>query len=129
MPGKFELISETEAASANRAARALDEFFAFLETADAIGQVVKSLKEEPACLLGDICREYNQTHQPVPDHRLNPVGYLGEAALKGMVSLGLITRQSGGSTAIYNYEPTVMGLEHYGKLKASGFFKRYPLEH
>ena len=89
----------------------------------------RTVKEEPAHLLGDICREYKKTGKPVPDYYLNPVGYLGDAALKATLSLVLITRQHGGSLSLYSYEPTPKGLEQYEKLKASGFYKRYPFEH
>lgn len=49
-------------------------------------QVLKSLKEEPAHLLGDICQEYQRTGQSVPDHRLHFVGYLGEATFESAIA-------------------------------------------
>ncbi|MFQ5996308.1 MAG: hypothetical protein ACE5KP_01615 [Dehalococcoidales bacterium] len=103
---------------------AVDDFYALLETTEVMQQVRKSLKEEPAHLLGDICREYQRTGQPVPDHRLRFVGYMGEAALKALLSASLISRQPGGRLSLYCYEPTPEGLEHYEKLKADGFYQR-----
>ena len=103
---------------------AIDDFATLLETTEVMKQVVKSLKEEPAHLLGDICREYQRTGQPVPDHRLHFVGYMGEAALKALLSAGLIRRQSGGRLSLYSYEPTPGGLEQYEKLKADGLYKK-----
>jgi len=103
---------------------AIDDFVALLETTEVMKQVLKSLKEEPAHLLGDVCREYQRTGQPVPDHRLHFVGYMGEAALKALLSAGLIRRQPGGRLSLYCYEPTPEGLEQYEKLKDSGFYKK-----
>lgn len=103
---------------------AIDDFSALLETTEVMQQVLRSLKEEPAHLLREICREYQRTGQPVPDHRLNPTGYLGEAAVKALLSARLINRQSGGTTSLYCYEPTPEGLEQYERLEADGFYKR-----
>jgi hypothetical protein len=103
---------------------AIDSFAALVENTDVMKQVVKSLKEEPAHLLGGICLEYQRTGQPVPDHRLHFVGYLGEAALKALLSAGLIKRQPGRKLSLYSYEPTPEGLEQYEKLKADGFYKK-----
>ena len=81
---------------------AIDDFSLLLETTEVMKQVLKSLKEEPAHLLGDICREYHRTGQSVPDHRLHFTGYLGEIALKALLSAGLIRRQSGGTESLYS---------------------------
>ncbi len=103
---------------------AIDDFAALLETTEVMKQVLKSLKEEPVHLLGNICREYERTGQPVPDHRLHFVGYLGEAAIKALLALGLIRQQSGGRLSLYSYEPTKEGLEQYERLKADGIYKK-----
>jgi hypothetical protein len=102
----------------------IDDFVSLLESTDVMKQVLKNLKEEPAHLLGNICREYQRTGQPVPDHRLPFVGYLGDAAVKALISAGLIKRQSGGLTSLYSYEPTPEGLGQYKKLKADGFYEK-----
>jgi hypothetical protein len=49
---------------------------------------------------------------------------LGEAALKALLSAGLIKRQPGRKLSLYSYEPTPEGLEQYEKLKADGFYKK-----
>lgn len=103
---------------------AIDEFAALLETTEVVKQLLKSLKEEPAHLLGDICQKYQKTGQSVPDHRLHFVGYMGEATLKALLSAELITRQPGGRMSLYAYEPTKEGLEQYERLKADGFIKK-----
>jgi len=103
---------------------AVNDFVALIETTEIMKQVLKSLKEEPAHLLGDICREHQRTGQAVPDHRLHFVGYLGEATLRALLSAGLIRRQPGGRLSLYCYEPTPEGLEQYEKLKADGFYKK-----
>jgi len=103
---------------------ALDDFTALLETTEVMKQVRRSMKEEPVQLLGEICRQYQTTGQPVPDHHLHFVGYLGEAALKALLSVGLIRRQPGGRLSLYSYEPTPQGLQQYDRLKAEGFYKK-----
>lgn len=103
---------------------AIDDFVTLLETTEVMKQVLKSLKEEPAHLLGDICREYQRTGQSMPDHHLQFVGYMSEAALKALLSAGLIRRQLGGRLSLYCYEPTSEGLAQYEKLKADNFYQR-----
>lgn len=102
---------------------ALDDFFALLEPTEVMQQVIRSLKEEPAHLLGDICREYERTGKPVPDHHLNLVGYLGEASLKALISAELVRQQPGGTLALYCYEPTAKGIKQCEELKAGGFYQ------
>ncbi len=102
----------------------VDDFAALLEATEVMKQVLKSLKEEPAHLLGDICREYQRTGQSVPDHHLHFVGYMGEATLKALLSAGLIRQQPGGRLSLYSYEPTPERLEQYERLKAGGFYKK-----
>jgi hypothetical protein len=80
-------------------------------------QVLKSLKEEPAHLLALIYREYEKTGRPVPDHRLYYVGYMGEAALKALMSAGMVIRHSGGGLALYAYEPTAEGKKQSERLR------------
>lgn len=103
---------------------AIDDFAFLLESTEVIKQALKSLKEEPAHLLGEICRDYHRTGQPVPDHRLQLTGYLGEAALKALLSAGLLKQHSGGTLSLYCYEPTLQGLEQYERLKSDSFYKK-----
>ena len=103
---------------------ALDDFTALLATTEVIKQVLKSLREEPALLLGHISREYERTGESVPDHRLLPGSFLGEDSLKALASAGLITKEVG-RHSVYSYEPTAVGREHYQKLEASGFYRDY----
>ena len=104
---------------------AIDEFAVLLESTEVMKQVLNSLKEEPAHLLGDICREYQRTGEAVPDHRLHITGYLGEASLKALLSIGLVRRQSGGRLSLYLYEPTTEGLKQYESLKTDSFYQKY----
>ncbi len=101
---------------------ALDRFSELIETTGVVREIRRSLREEPAHLLGEICREYEESGRPVPDHRLRFVGFMGEAALRAVMAAGLVSRQSGGRLSLYAYEPTPEGLEHYRRLKAEGFF-------
>ncbi len=101
----------------------LDDLVSLLEKTDNMKQVLKTLKEEPVYLLGEICREYKNVRVPVPDHRLNFAGFMGEAALKTLVAAGLIKRQPGGRLSVYCYEPTQEGLDYYERLLVEGFYK------
>ena len=103
---------------------AIDNFALLLESTEVMKQVLKSLKDEPAHLLGDICREYQITGKSVPDHRLQFKGYLGRDAVTALLSARMIKRQSEGTLSLYSYEPTSEGLAQYEMLKADGFYKR-----
>lgn len=104
---------------------AINDFARSLEDTEVMKQMIKDLKEEPARLLGNICHEYNRRgQQPVSDHNLQLVGHIGEAALKALLSAGLIRRQPGGAYALYLYEPTVEGLRQCERLEADGFYKK-----
>ena len=96
---------------------AIDDFATLLETTEVMKQVLKSLKEEPAA---PRISEYQQSGELVPDHRLHFFGYLGEASLRVLLSVGLIRRYPGGRLSLYSYEPTAEGLEQYERLKADG---------
>lgn len=89
---------------------ATDEFAALIEATEVMKQVLESVREEPAHLLELICREHTKTGLPVPDHRLYFVGCMGEAALKALISAGMVSRHSGGPLALYTYEPTADGI-------------------
>jgi hypothetical protein len=102
---------------------AIDDFAALLETTGPMQSLLKSIKEEPAQLLGDICREYLRTKQSVADHHLQMVGYLGESAALILIAAGLVTRQPGGSFALYAYQATEEGIKQYEKLRAGSFYK------
>ena len=65
---------------------AIDDFAALLDKTEVVKQVVESLREDPAHLLGSICGEYEKTGIPVPDHLLCFTGYIGEASLKALLS-------------------------------------------
>lgn len=103
---------------------AIDNFAVLLETTEVMKQILSSVKEEPAHLLGRICREYQRTGEAVPDHRLHFTDYLGEAALKALLSAGLIRQQSGGRLSPYLYEPNTEGLKQYESLKADSFYQK-----
>lgn len=101
-----------------------DDFFALLENTEPVREVLRSLKEEPARLLGDICVEYGRTGQPVPDHRLHLASYVREVGLKALLAAGLIKRETGGRLSLFSYEPTAEGLAQCERLKSAGFYER-----
>jgi hypothetical protein len=101
----------------------LDDFAALIEATEVMQQLARSLKEEPARLLGYICREYEKTGEPVPDHHLNLVGYLSEVSLRALILAGLVHQQVGGWSSLYRYEPTPEGTKQHEALKAIGFYR------
>ncbi|MFO7773661.1 MAG: hypothetical protein R6V59_06985 [Dehalococcoidia bacterium] len=103
---------------------AIDDFARLIEATDVAKHILSSLKEEPARRLGRICREYDRTGEPVPDHNVELYGFMGEAAVAALVSAGLIRRQPGGRTSLYCYEPTAEGMNQYEKLKADAFLPK-----
>ena len=89
------------------------DFVAVINKPETMQALLKSLEEEPAKLLGSICREYESTGKPVPDHHLHLSGYFGEAILRALVSADLITRNPGDRFALYSYKPTKAGINYY----------------
>lgn len=103
---------------------AFDEFAASLDDTDVMKHALRSLREEPAYLLRDMCRQCDRTGRPVPDHNLQPTGFGHETSLRALVSAGYARQLSGGTLAVYVYEPTAEGREQYANLKADGFYQR-----
>lgn len=101
---------------------AIDELANLLESTEVMRRTFQSLKEEPAHLMANICREYQNRGQPVPDHRLHLGGYITEASLKALLGAGMIRQESGGRVSIYAYQPTKKGLEQHERLKADGYY-------
>jgi hypothetical protein len=89
------------------------DFVAVINKTEAMQALLKSLEEEPAKLLGSICKEYESTGKSVPDHHLHLSGYFGEAVLRALVSADLITRDPGDRFALYTYKPTRAGIDYY----------------
>jgi len=91
---------------------AFEDFIAEIKKTETMQALFRSLEEEPAKLLGHICREYETTGKAVPDHHLHLAGYFGEAMLRALVSANLVTKEPGGFS-LYAYEPTEKGLNYY----------------
>lgn len=104
--------------------KAYQDFITLIKKTEPMQQMLRSLEEEPARLLGRICQEYEKTGQPVPDHHLHPSGYIGEVALRALISAGLLRSEAGGKFALYQYQPTEKGLEQYKSLISSGFYQK-----
>ncbi len=107
----------------NQKAVPLEDFLSLLGKTEIMRQVEKSLREEPAQILGVICKGYESTGQPVPDYRLHLSGYIGEVSLKALLSAGLVKQQSGGRVSIYTYSPSEEGLKVYQSLKKASITK------
>jgi hypothetical protein len=93
-------------------------FVAAINKTETMQALLNSLQEEPAKLLGSICKEYESTGKPVPDHHLHLSGYFGEAILRALVSADLVARNPGDRFALYSYKPTEAGINYYRELLA-----------
>ncbi len=91
----------------------LEDFTALIKQTETMQALMQSLVEEPVKLLSTICREYEMSNNPVPDHHFNLTGYFSEAVLRTLLSANLIIRETGGSISLYVYKPTEEGLKYY----------------
>jgi hypothetical protein len=95
---------------------AYEDFVQTINQTEVMRQALAGLQEEPGKLLRVICKEYEASNEPVSDHHFHLSGYLGEIALRALLSAGLIERQSGERSSIFCYKPTPAGMEHYKRL-------------
>lgn len=103
---------------------AYQDFVTMIGKTDAMQQFRKTMDEEPAKLLGKICKEYEKTNTPVPDHHIHLPSYIGDVAIKALISAKLLTLSDGGRISLYQYEPTEEGLTYYRALKLAGFYNK-----
>ncbi len=89
-----------------------EDFVIEIKKTKTMQALFQSLEEEPAKLLGAICRKYETTGKAVPDHHLLLTGYFGEAMLRALVSANLVTKELG-EFSLYMYKPTETGLNYY----------------
>lgn len=98
------------------AGHAYEEFLQIVRQTEVMQQVLTDFEEEPARLLISICKNYEVSRELVPDHHFHPSGYVGQVALRALVSAGLVERQAGDRFSLYRYKPTPAGMEYYVKL-------------
>ena len=96
--------------------RATEEFLQKIRETDAMQTLVRSLDEEPAALLDSICRRYEATGRPVPDHYLQLTGFFAETMLKVLSKAALVECRSGERDALLVYEPTAEGLDLWRRM-------------
>jgi len=87
---------------------------------DTMQELVRSLDEEPWRLLSGICRRYEATGRPVPDHYLQLTGFFGETMLRVLSQANLVECRSGGRESLLVYEPTAEGLQLWRSSGAGG---------
>ena len=92
---------------------AFEDFIDVIKKTQTMQELLKSLEEEPAKLLGSICREYEKSNKAVPDHHLHLSGYFGEAMLRALLSANLVTKEVEDRFSLYGYKPTEAGLKYY----------------
>lgn len=100
---------------------AYEDLIERLRQTDVMQQVLAALEKEPVTLLYAICKEYEASNEPVPDHHLPISGYLKEVAVRTLLSAGLLERQAGGRLSVYSYRPTSDGMECYRRLVGDGW--------
>ena len=97
--------------------RVIEEFRDRIRQTDTMQSLVRSMDEEPAALLDSICRRYESTGRPVPDHYLQLTGFFAETMLRVLSKAGLLECQSGGRDSLLVYEPTPDGLELWKRMQ------------
>jgi len=95
---------------------AFEDFVAEVGKTETMQALLRGLQEEPAKLLGAICKEYEATSRAVPDHHLHLTGYFGEAMLRALVSANLVARETGDRYSLYGFRPTEAGLKYYNAI-------------
>jgi len=100
---------------------AYEDLIEKLKQTEAVQQVLATLEKEPVTLLHAICKEYEVSNEPVPDHHLLVSGYLKEVALRALLSAGLLERQPGGKLTVHAYKPTSAGMKYYRRLVNEGW--------
>ena len=103
---------------------AYDELLELVKETDIFKETVRSLEEEPIRVFGDICREFEKTGKPIPDHNINILGYFGDLSLRILSASGLIKALPVERLALRRYRPTEKGLDIYKRLVAEGFFSK-----
>jgi hypothetical protein len=98
--------------------RATQEFQDRIRQTDTMQTLVRSLDEEPAALLDSICRRYESTGRPVPDHYLQLTGFFAEAMLRVLSKATLVECRSGERDSLLVYEPTAEGLDLWKRMSA-----------
>jgi hypothetical protein len=97
---------------------AREDLAALLRDTETVQSLVRGLEAESTKMLASICAEFESTDKGVPDHHLHVVGYLGDAALRALLSAQLIDREPGDRLSICRYRPTEKGLSCYRALVA-----------
>lgn len=92
---------------------AFEDFVTEIRKTELMQALLRGLEEEPAKLLGTICKEYEVTNRAVPDHHLHLTGYFGDVTLRALVSAKLVTKEPGDRFSLYGYKPTEAGLKYY----------------
>ncbi len=99
---------------------AFEDFVDEVRKTETVQALLRGLEWEPAKLLAAICREYEATNRPVPDHHLDLAGYFSEAMLRALVSADMVTREAEDRHYLYSYKPTEVGLRHYRAMLEEG---------
>ncbi len=96
-----------------------EDFIAEVRKTETMQALLRNLEEEPAKLLGTICRGYEVSNRAVPDHNLQLAGYFGEAILRALISANLVIKEPG-EFSLYGYKPTETGLNYYKGMHGEG---------
>ena len=80
---------------------AYEDLIETLRQTDVLQQVLAAFEKEPVRLLYAICREYESSKEPVPDHHTPGSGYSKDVALRTLLSAGLLQREPGGRLSVY----------------------------
>ena len=99
---------------------ARDDFLALVHDTEVMKHLLQLAEQEPFRIFTAICKEYEHTGKPIPDHHIPHSTYVGELALKALVAAGMVEQQPGGRVSLYQYKPTEQGVAAYKNLAAEG---------
>lgn len=99
-----------------------EEFDTALHGTKIVQRVRRSLTIEATQALQQICREFERTGKPLPDHHLSSGGYMGEMIVKALIEAGLIEETEAERRAVRQYGPTERGRAFYRALLEENAF-------
>ena len=93
-----------------------EEFNNTVNETEAMKSLYRMLAEEPLKIFRVICREYEATEKPVPDHHINFTDYFTATILRALVSSKMLIRETGDKLSLYSYIPTEQGIHFYRRM-------------
>ncbi len=107
---------------------AFDNFSASVSGTPVVTRMVNSTMIEAAQALRDICKEFENSGNPLGDHHLPAGGYMGEMVVKALIESKFIEEAESERGALHQYRPTKAGRKAYEGLKKEDAFSLRSVE-